>query len=58
MSKKIRLTFAIILLAVSISLLLWGYLPNRRETLERVIPPAEMQLPTPSSLLPDLEPVS
>jgi len=58
MSRKIRLGIAIILLVISVSLLLWGYLPNRRETLERVIPPAEMQLPTPSSLHFHVEPVS
>jgi hypothetical protein len=56
--KKLRLVIAVILLIISISLLLWGYLPNRRETLERVIPPAEMQLPTPSSLHYNVEPVS
>lgn len=48
--KNIRLVLAIILLALSISLLVWGYSPNARVTRERIIPPAELQLPTPSSL--------
>jgi hypothetical protein len=56
--KKLRIALAIIILAVSISLLLWGYAPNPREAIERTIPPAEMQLPTPSSLHPDLEPAA
>ncbi len=48
--KRVRLILAVILLAVSISLLVWGYSPNPRATRERIIPPAELQLPTPSSL--------
>lgn len=50
MKKRIRLIFALIILTLSLSLLLWGYLPNPREVRERTVPPAEMQLPTPSSL--------
>lgn len=56
--KKLRLVIAIILLAVSISFLIWGYFPNPRTLLERTIPPSEMQLPTPSSLHFDFELVS
>ncbi len=56
--KKIRLAFAFILLAVSITFLIWGYAPNPRATVERTIPPAELQLPTPSSLRFSLKPVS
>lgn len=58
MSKKIRAALAIIILAVSISLLIWGFAPNPRETRIREIYPTEMQLPTPSSLQIDLEPVA
>ncbi|HQX02432.1 MAG TPA: hypothetical protein PLQ94_10000 [Anaerolineales bacterium] len=43
--KKIRLFFAIIILAVSISLLVWAYSPNPRETRVQPIAPSEMQLP-------------
>ncbi|MBI5824276.1 MAG: hypothetical protein HZB18_09635 [Chloroflexi bacterium] len=50
--KKLRLLLALLILAVSFSLLLWGYLPNPREVIDRDIPPAEMQLPTPTSLHP------
>ena len=56
--KRLRIALAVIILAVSISLLLWGYAPNPRATIERTIPPAEMQLPTPSSLHPYLRPVA
>jgi hypothetical protein len=50
MIKKIRLVFAIMILSISLYLIVWGYSPNPRETRERIIPPAELQLPTPSSL--------
>lgn len=56
--RKIRLAIAIILFAVSIYFLIWGYAPNPHATLERTISPAELQLPTPSSLRFALEPVS
>lgn len=47
--KKIRLILAIALFAVSISLLVWSFLPSRTETRIQEISPQEMQLPTPSS---------
>ncbi|MFN3492036.1 MAG: hypothetical protein ACK40V_07430 [Anaerolineales bacterium] len=47
--KKLRLILAIIILTISISLLLWGFLPSRTETRIQEISPKEMQLPTPSS---------
>jgi len=56
--KKFRLVIAVILLTFSIALLLWGYLPNPRETRIQSISPQEMELPTPSSLHLDLEPVA
>jgi hypothetical protein len=58
MSKKIRLVLAIVILSLSLYLLAWGYLPNPRETRERIIPPAELQLPAPSSLHFTPEPAS
>jgi hypothetical protein len=58
MNKKVRLLLAILVLGISISLLLWGYSPNPREVIDRDIPPAEMQLPTPISLHSYLKPVS
>jgi hypothetical protein len=54
--KRIRLVLAVVLFVVSISLLVWGYSPNPRATRERIIPPAELRLPTPSSLHFDLLP--
>lgn len=56
--NNIRLIFAIIILAVSIVLLVWGFSPNPREIRIQNISPTEMQLPTPSSLHFDLEPVA
>ncbi len=50
MNKRIRLFLSFLILGISISLLLWGYWPNPREVIDRNIPPAEMQLPTPTSL--------
>ncbi|MBE0681430.1 MAG: hypothetical protein IH589_05915 [Anaerolineales bacterium] len=50
MNRRLRLLLAIIILAVSFSILFWGYWPNPREVRDRNIPPAEMQLPTPISL--------
>jgi hypothetical protein len=56
--KNIRLAIALIILAISIVLLVWGFSPNPRETRIQTISPTEMQLPTPSSLHFDLEPVA
>jgi hypothetical protein len=47
--RKIRLALAVVILTVSIGLLLWGFLPNAKETRIQNISPSEMQLPTPSS---------
>jgi len=54
MNKRIRIFLAIFILAISITLLVWGYAPNPHETRVQPISPSEMQLPTPSSLLPYL----
>lgn len=51
MSKKLRLVLALVILAASIAMLVWGYLPNPREVRIQPISPSEMQLPTPSSLI-------
>jgi hypothetical protein len=45
MKKNIRLILAIIILVVSISILIWAYAPNPRDTRVQPISPAEMQLP-------------
>jgi hypothetical protein len=45
MNKNFRFFLAILILAISLSLLVWGYLPNPHETRIQPIAPAEMQLP-------------
>jgi hypothetical protein len=52
MSRRVRIILGLLILAISLSLLLWGFLPARRETRLQPIPPAELQLPTPVSFLP------
>ena len=49
MARKIRLLLAILILAISLALLVWGLWPNLVET--RIVPvgPSQMQLPTPIS---------
>ncbi len=47
MNKRLRLFLAVIILAASLSLLIWGYMPNPHETRIQPIAPAEMQLPMP-----------
>jgi len=51
MSRKLRITVGVLIFVISISLLIWGFLPTRREIRIQNISPSEMQLPTPSSLL-------
>ncbi|HNB86507.1 MAG TPA: hypothetical protein PLD33_16600 [Anaerolineales bacterium] len=45
MNKHLRLFFAVLILTLSISLLVWGYMPNPHETRIQWIAPTEMQLP-------------
>jgi len=51
MGKKIRILLAVLILAISCALLVWGLWPMLVET--RVVPvdPGQMQLPTPVSTL-------
>jgi len=53
MNRKFRILLGVLILLVSISLLIWGLAPARRETRIQNISPSEMQLPTPSSFLLD-----
>ncbi|MBI3164213.1 MAG: hypothetical protein IPG44_18925 [Anaerolineales bacterium] len=53
--RKIRLALAVIILAVSIVLLVWGFSPNPRETRIQNISPTEMQLPPSSSFHLDIK---
>ncbi len=55
MSRRIRIFLGIVILVISISLLIWGFAPTRREIRTQPIAPSELQLPTPESFLPPLE---
>lgn len=52
MARNLRFIVAVVILTVSLSLLIWGYLPARRETRVQPISPSELQLPTPETFLP------
>jgi hypothetical protein len=49
MNRKIRILLGVLIFAISISLLIWGFAPMRHETRIENISPSEMQLPTPAS---------
>jgi hypothetical protein len=53
MNRKTRIALGVIVFIVSIALLIWGFVPMRRETRIQNISPSEMQLPTPISLRSD-----
>ena len=55
MSRRIRILLGVIILTISISLLIWGFAPARRETRIQNISPSEMELPTPTTFLIQLE---
>ena len=50
--SRLRLVFALVLLATSVVLLAWSFLPGPRVLRRQRLQPTEMQLPTPSSYLP------
>jgi hypothetical protein len=56
--RRIRIILGVVILAISISLLIWAYKPLEHETRTQPIAPAELQLPTPVSFLSPLELVS
>ena len=47
--RRIRIVLGIIILSLSLALLVWGFLPARREVRIQPISPTELQLPTPVS---------
>jgi hypothetical protein len=55
MTRKLRTLLGVLILAISIWLLIWGFAPARRATRVQDISPAEMQLPTPSSFHFDMD---
>jgi hypothetical protein len=54
--RKFRTTLGILILLISLTLLVWGSWPARRERHVLPISPTEMSLPTPSSLIIGAEP--
>jgi hypothetical protein len=55
MSRRIRILSGIIILALSLSLLIWGFAPTHKEIRVQPISPSELQLPTLESFLPSIE---
>ena len=51
--RRLRIVLGIIILILSLSLLIWGLLPMRREVRTQPISPTDLQLPTPISFLVD-----
>jgi hypothetical protein len=52
MTRKLRIFFGLVILAVSITLLIWSLWPVEYETRTQPVEPVQMQLPTPSSFFP------
>ena len=50
-SPRYRRLIGLIILLVSLTILIWGIWPFGEMTRNLLIPPANMQLPTPTSLL-------
>lgn len=49
--KRMRVILGVLLFALSIALLIWAFKPLDRITRTQPIPPQDLQLPTPISLL-------
>jgi hypothetical protein len=59
--RRLRIVLGIMILTLSLALLVWGFLPARREVQTQPISPTDLQLPTPVSFhfdYPQLRPVS
>ena len=50
MRRQVRVVVGITILILSLTLLVWGLLPMRRETRIQPISPTELQLPTPATI--------
>lgn len=46
-----RILLGLLIIVLSLALLIWGFMPLERVTRTQPISPADLQLPTPSSLL-------
>jgi hypothetical protein len=47
--RRVRIVLGLTILILSVALLVWGFLPARRETRTQPISPTDLQLPTPAS---------
>lgn len=50
MNRKLRILLGLLILALSLTLLIWGFMPLERIRRTQPVSPADLQLPTPSSL--------
>jgi len=50
-TKRVRIILGIAIIIISGALLIWGLWPARHEIRTQPIPPSELQLPTPTSML-------
>jgi hypothetical protein len=50
MNRRLRIILGVLILALSIALLVWGFMPLDRITRTQPISPFDLQLPTPTSL--------
>ncbi|MCK7480703.1 MAG: hypothetical protein HGA79_01635 [Anaerolineales bacterium] len=50
MNRRLRIILGVLILALSIALLVWGFMPLDRITRTQPILPSDLQLPTPTSL--------
>lgn len=50
MNRRLRILVGVLILALSITLLIWGFVPLDRITRTEPVPPSDLQLPTPTSL--------
>lgn len=50
MNRRLRVLLGILILALSLTLLVWGLVPLDRITRTEPVSPSDLQLPTPTSL--------
>lgn len=50
MNRRLRILLGLLILILSLTLLIWGFMPLDRIRRTSPIPPADLQLPTPASL--------
>lgn len=50
MNRRLRIIVGILILTLSLTLLIWGFMPLDRITRTQPVSPSDMQVPTPTSL--------